>query len=402
MEHCQQKVTVAEVPSIILIKARRVALKTLLWRSLSRSMDSQQVDIDGSVLEGGGQILRMAVSLSAILKIPIRVKSIRAGRDKPGLRAQHLKGLEVARDISGGKLWGSSLHSTEIVFHPGHLLGGNFSADTETAGSVSLLIQVILPCALFSPSPVHLSLRGGTNADMAPQIDYTVTVFKKLLEKFGGNFEGCIEKRGYFPRGGGLVHMKIDPVSQLCPVTLLDLGQVTRVWGRAFVAGNIHVQEAKKMAELCQNEIKSALGNIPVEIIGYKESPQQAVGNGSGVNLFAETSTGCILGGSSLGKRNLNVHEVSSQAVKELIDALKSGACVDTHSQDQVIILMALAAGKSSIMCGPITLHTKTAIHIAQILTKVCFHIEECSDGRSIISCEGIGMKAVSSSPMEH
>ncbi|KAK3907183.1 RNA 3'-terminal phosphate cyclase, partial [Frankliniella fusca] len=368
----------------------------------SRVMEPQQVDIDGSVLEGGGQILRMAVSLSAIQKIPIRVKNIRAGRDKPGLRAQHLKGLEVARDISGGKLWGSSLHSTEIVFHPNDLLGGKFSADTETAGSVSLLIQVILPCALFAPSPVHLTLKGGTNADMAPQIDYTVTVFKKILEKFGGNFEGCIEKRGYFPRGGGLVTMRIDPVSQLKPVTLLDPGQVTRVWGRAFVAGNIPVQEGKKMADFCQGAIKSALGNIPVEIIGYKESPHQAVGNGSGVNLFAETSTGCILGGSSLGKRNLNVEEVSSQAVGELLDAIKVGACVDSHSQDQIIILMALAAGKSNIMCGPITLHTKTAIHIAEILTKAQFHIEECQDGRNIVSCEGIAMKAAAGLPMEY
>ncbi|KAJ1523946.1 hypothetical protein ONE63_010494 [Megalurothrips usitatus] len=364
-------------------------------------MSENEVIIDGSVLEGGGQILRMAVSLSAIHQIPIRVKNIRAGRDKPGLRAQHLKGLEVARDLSGGKLWGCALQSTEVVFHPRHLLGGEFFADTETAGSVSLLIQVILPCALFSPSEVQLTLRGGTNADMAPQIDYTVTVFKSILEKFGATFEGCIEKRGYFPRGGGIVRMKIQPVPQLRPVSLLDPGRVTRVWGRAFVAGNIHVQDAQKMAELCHHQIKSAYGDIKIEIIGYKENPQQAVGNGSGINLFAETSTGNIFGASSLGKRNLNVQEVSAQAVTELLNTIRSGGCVDNHIQDQIIILMALADGKSAVKCGPLTLHTKTAIYIAELLTKARFHVEECPDGTNIISCDGIGMKAVSSTPMD-
>ena len=84
----------------------------------------------------GGQILRISVSLSALLKIPIRVKNIRGGREKPGLRAQHLKGLEVARDICQGKLWGCQLHSTEVVFHPNLLKGGQFTANTETAGFV--------------------------------------------------------------------------------------------------------------------------------------------------------------------------------------------------------------------------------------------------------------------------
>lgn len=349
----------------------------------------------------GGQILRMAVSLSAIHQSPIRVNNIRAGRDKPGLRPQHLKGLEVARDLCGGKLWGCSLQSTEIVFHPGHLLGGEFSADTGTAGSVSLLIQVILPCALFSPSPVQLILRGGTNADMAPQIDYTVTVFKGVLEKFGATFDGVIDKRGYFPRGGGLVRMNIKPVSCLQPVNLVEAGHVTRVWGRAFVAGSFNIQEANKMAQLCQNQIQSTFDGIQVEIIGYKEHPQQAVGNGSGINLFAETSTGCIFGGSALGKRNLNTQEVSAQAISDLLGAIKSGGCVDSYIQDQMIILMALADGISRIKCGPLTLHTKTAIYIAEKLTKARFHVEECPDGTNLISCEGVGMKAVSSSPME-
>ena len=364
-------------------------------------MNQTEIDIDGGVLEGGGQILRIAVSLSALLQKPIRVKNIRAGRDKPGLRAQHCKGMEVARDISQGKLWGCSLHSTEVVFHPKSLQGGAFHADTETAGSVSLLMQVILPCALFSPSPVHLILRGGTNAEMAPQVDYTVTVFKNLLEKFGGTFDGCIEKRGYFPRGGGIVKMRINPVDRLVPVTLLDPGHVTRVWGRAFVAGNINVQEAKIMADLSQSEIIKALGNIPVEIIGYKENPQQSVGNGSGINLFAETSTGCVFGGSSLGKRTLNTQEVVSQAVSDLLGGIKAGGCVDQYAQDQMIILMALADGKSRIKCGPITLHTETAIHIARIISKVSFAVENLPDGTNIISCDGIRMRSVSAVPME-
>lgn len=350
-------------------------------------------DIDGSMLEGGGQILRMALAFSVLKQIPVRVFNIRAGRSNPGLRAQHLKGVEIVRDISGGKLKGGEIGSTEIVLHPGKVKCGEYSADTGTAGSIGLLIQVALPCILFSNGVTILKLRGGTNAEMAPQIDYTTEIFRPLLERFGGSFDYRIISRGYYPRGGGEVHIRVNPVKELKAVTLTESGHVVRIRGWAFVAGSLPIKLAHLMADSAVETLSKTLKNIDVRIGRHKEDPGVAVGNGSGINLFAETSTGCLLGGSALGKRELKAEEVGHKAADELLQSINIGACVDSYSQDQMIILMAVAHGKSRVKCGPVTLHTQTAIHIAHQLTEAKFTVINDGPDSNIIECEGIGLK---------
>nr|CAD7398544.1 unnamed protein product [Timema poppensis] len=334
----------------------------------------------------GGQILRMALAFSALRKIPIRVHNIRAGRSNPGLRAQHLKGVKIVCDMSQGKLKGADIGSTEIHFYPGKIISGEYEADTQTAGSICLLLQVALPCALFSDGMTILKLKGGTNAEMAPQFDYTteVTIRHKHFNYF-------LRVLGYFPRGGGEVHIRVKPVKQLNPINIVDAGQVVRVWGWAFVAGNLPIKVANTMADSATQALLKALPNIEVSIEAYKERTEEAIGTGSGINIVAETSTGCLLGGSALGKRELKTEEVGVKAVEDLLQSVKTEACVDSYAQDQLILLMALANGKSRVKCGSITLHTETAIHIAQLLTQAKFNIVK-EGANSVIECEGIGL----------
>lgn len=141
-----------------------------------KEMDSAALEIDGSVMEGGGQILRVSAALSCITGSPIRITKIRAGRSSPGLRPQHLSGLQLVSDLCSGSLQGASIGSTDISLTPGKIHSGTHTADTHTAGSVCLLLQVALPCALYADASSQLLLKGGTNAEMAPQIDYTVKV----------------------------------------------------------------------------------------------------------------------------------------------------------------------------------------------------------------------------------
>ncbi|KAL4593307.1 RNA 3'-terminal phosphate cyclase-like [Arapaima gigas] len=155
----------------------------------------------------------------------------------PHCRPQHLSGLELLRNMSDGNLEGALVGSTEITLTPGKIKGGSHVADTQTAGSVGLLLQVSLPCALFADAPSELCLKGGTNAEMAPQIDYTLKVFKPIAEKFGVHFDCDVKMRGYYPKGGGEVVVKVNPVKDLSPVSMMERGNITKIYGRAFVAG---------------------------------------------------------------------------------------------------------------------------------------------------------------------
>ncbi|XP_030062362.1 RNA 3'-terminal phosphate cyclase [Microcaecilia unicolor] len=360
-------------------------------------MAEGRLDIDGGIMEGGGQILRVCTSLSCILGLPLRVHSIRAGRSTPGLRPQHLSGLEMIRDLCNGRLEGAEIGSTEILFTPGKIMGGTHVADTKTAGSVCLLMQVSMPCVLFAASPSELHLKGGTNAEMAPQIDYTTMVFKSVVEKFSLRFDCDIKTRGYYPRGGGEVVVRMSPVKQLSPINLTERGAVTKIYGRAFVAGVLPYKIAKDMSTAAVKCIRKDIKDLYVNIQAVQEPKDKSIGNGNGLIIVAETSTGCVFAGSSLGKRGVSSDKVGIEAAEMLLRNLRHGGCVDEYLQDQLIIFMALANGVSRVRTGGITLHTQTAIHFAEQLTKAKFTVQKAEDQDSntenyIIECEGIGM----------
>ena len=301
-------------------------------------------------------------------------------------------------DLAGGKLDGGEFGSVEVSFIPGQLRSGQFSADTKTAGAVCLLAQVSLPCALFSPGMVSLNLRGGTNAQMAPQIDEYTEIFLPNISKFGFDFDFEVVRKGFFPRGGGEVNFFLKPVKQLQPISMTSPGVVQSVIGWSFTAGNLPQRVAEQMTSAAKRQIAEAdvpaLRGVPVRIETYKEDTSSAPHSGSGIVLLARTSTGCILGGSALGAPRVSPEDTGVKAAEELLEAVESGGCVDKYIQDQMIIFMALAAGSSTLVTGPITLHTETAIHIAEKLTKAKFKISACPENNRawVITCEGIGL----------
>uniref|UniRef100_A0A673IWD3 RNA 3'-terminal phosphate cyclase n=1 Tax=Sinocyclocheilus rhinocerous TaxID=307959 RepID=A0A673IWD3_9TELE len=334
-------------------------------------------------MEGGGQILRLSAALSCIQGASIKINKIRAGRSTPGLRPQHLSGLELVRDMCNGNLEGATVGSTEIMLTPGKIKGGNHIADTQTAGSVGLLMQISLPCALFAQGPSELCLKGGTNAEMAPQIDYT------------SSNQSRRDSEGYYPKGGGEVVLKVNPVKELSPINLTERGNITKIYGRAFVAGVLPFKLAKDMSTAAVRTIRKEVKDLYINIQSLQEK-DKACGNGNGIIIIAESSTGCIFAGSSLGKKGVYADKVGIEAAEMLLRNIRHNGCVDDFLQDQLIMFMALANGTSRMRTGPVTLHTQTAIHVAEQLTDAKFVIRKSEDEHAnndtyIIECQGVG-----------
>ncbi|XP_062252232.1 RNA 3'-terminal phosphate cyclase [Platichthys flesus] len=350
--------------------------------------------IDGNLMEGGGQILRVSAALSCITGSAIKISNIRAGRSSPGLRPQHLSGLQLVSDLCCGVLQGATISSTDVSLTPGQIRSGNHTADTQTAGSVGLLLQVALPCALYADASSQLILKGGTNAEMAPQIDYTLKVFKPIVEKFGVNFDCDVRMRGYYPKGGGEVMVEVNPIKELQPVIMMERGNITKIHGRAFVAGVLPYRLAKDMAAAAVRTIRKEIKDLYINIQSLQEK-ENASGNGNGIIIFAESSTGCMFAGSALGKKGVYADEIGFEAAEMLLRNIRHNGCVDEFLQDQLIIFMALAKGTSRIRTGAVTLHTQTAIHIAEQLTSAKFTItkseDELSSGTYVIECQGSG-----------
>lgn len=381
------------------------------------------IDIDGSIGEGGGQILRNAVVYSILLKTPIRIDNIRSGRKISGLRKQHLTGLNLAVDMSGACLEGGVIGSERITFNTSSTAIKNFSdtarvicAEIGSAGSICLLLQIACPCMIFQ-GKVILRLKGGTDTTFAPTLDYFQKVFLKVLSKqcFRDmiQVEINIHSRGYYPKGGGeivfsLAKNDILPQSRSLPsITLTERGDISTFQIHCFYGGSVSCQIAEKMAKSAKDHLQSSHEfsntNIVITIVRH----ERAFGSGSGILIIAETSTGCILGGSALGSPKEEPHITGKRAAEEIVRTLALGGCVDDWLQDQLILFMCLAEGCSQILTGSLTQHTVTAIAIAERMTGVKFHVEALGnpllpmrlnqngdlEGRHLISCQGIGFK---------
>lgn len=248
-------------------------------------------------------------------------------------------GLELVADICKAKLTGCSKNSTTIDFTPGPIrVSGSYTADPGTAGSTTLLLQVSYPTLIFSASSEasKLVMRGGTNAAQAPQIDYTEQLLLPFLRShFGLDPQLTIAKRGYFPKGGGEIELKIQPVRGPIPaVTLTNRGDVTRIMGRAYVAG-YPARLATEIRDAAVSVLVDAgVSREIIDIAAVREKDEKVVGKGSGIVLWAETENACRLGGSSTTlRKGAEFASLGRAAAEELVQNIQHGGCVDEHMQ---------------------------------------------------------------------
>ncbi len=320
------------------------------------------INIDGSYGEGGGQIVRSAVALSAVTGEEVHVENIRMGRRDPGLRLQHVEAIRATALLCDADVTGLSRGSTAITFSPLEIRGGSCHIDIGTAGSIALLLQCIMPASAFAKKRTELTIIGGTDVRWAPSVDYLKNVTVRALAQMGYDCVIQIRQRGYYPKGGGRVVAQITP-SRLRSFDLTP--QDCRVWGISHCSG-LPEHVARRQADAAGELLQEAGYPCNIEIAHSDD-----VSIGSGITLSCGLKGSC-----APGKRGLPAENIGRNAAHHLIEELSSNTAVDIHLADQLIPYMGLAEGSSFTACT-ITEHTRTNIWVTEQFLGVKFNIEK-------------------------
>lgn len=329
------------------------------------------LEIDGSEGEGGGQLLRTAVALSAITGTAIRVANIRARRAKPGLAPQHATAVRAVAGLCGAEVRGLEPRSREIDFVPGPLRPGAFEFDVGTAGAVTLVLQALLPALLLAPGPVSVLLRGGTEVRAAPPLDYFSRVLLRLLRAMGAKVALEERRRGYFPRGGGEVRVVTHP-ARLKALRAAAPGALQALRGIAHVAHlPAHIPERMREAALARVR---AFGKAQIETRVLGDA--QALGQGGAVVLWAELEAG-VLGAARVAQPGVPAELLGEEAGAELAADLAAGVTLDVHAADQALLYLALAQGPSVFTARQWSSHAATTARLIGHFLPVRFSVAE-------------------------
>lgn len=325
------------------------------------------IEIDGSHGEGGGALLRISAALSALALKSIHITNIRANRPKTGLMPQHLNAIKAVANLSDAHVKGLEIGSEEIFFHPEEIEGGNYNIDVKTAGSVTLVLQAFMIPAGFAESPVNITIKGGTDVRWSPPVDYLRHITLPVLKSMGYNADLDIVRRGHYPRGGGIVKVKINPVGKLKPLKLENL-KINEIRGISH-AVKLPEHVALRQAESAQKMLEANGFDAEIKI----EHSDNAVGPGSGIVLWNDGNT--PVGGSAIGERGLRAEKVGEKAAEELLYHISREAAVDKYMGDQLIPYMAIA-GKSWVKTAELTLHTATNIFVTEKILGKKFDVD--------------------------
>jgi len=316
------------------------------------------VRIDGSEGEGGGQVLRTSLALSAVDGERVVIENVRAGRDPSGLKAQHLACVYALVDLTDADLEGDEVGSERVEFDPGEPAGGEYVVDVGTAGAVTLVAHAVLPAALNADGRVVFRIRGGTHVRWSPTFEHLSNVFLPLLRDAGAEVTAELVRRGHYPQGGGEIVLHTSPLS-LSPVEPRR-AEPELITGTSHACG-LPEHIVRRQAESARGALEVG-GEVPVEI--DEEHIEEAPSKGTGVTLIAETraegGSGTHLGGSALGERGKTAEEVGREAAEALNEAVGSGADVDRHVADQLVPYVALAGG--SYRAPEVTSHLRTNV----------------------------------------
>ncbi len=327
------------------------------------------ISIDGSTGEGGGQIFRSALSLSALTQTPIRISKIRGKRRKDGLLRQHLTALRAMKEICNAKVTGDTIRSTEVFFEPGKIKGGDYAFEIGTAGSTSLVLQTLLWPLFFADRASRVEISGGTHNPMSPPFEFLKGAFLPAISELGFKAELELQAYGFAPAGGGKI------VASIAPVTALETQHFDHTIDAKGILFTIIGQGLPK--HVAFNEKKVFEESMP----GYQKEVRilNVHSQGSGNVVLAEIKNSPFpFIAVEFGQRGNAAEKIARKLVNAVEKQIEKGQPVGPHLADQLIIPFALAKG-GSFQTNALTPHTLTQIKLVKLFTKINIDIEKKS-----------------------
>ncbi len=320
------------------------------------------IDIDGSEGEGGGQMLRTAIALSALTGKPVRIRNIRANRPKPGLAAQHLCAVRGVAGICDAQVEGAEVGSTQLQFIPNKVRAGNYNLDVGTAGSITLVLQACMLASAGIPEKMRFRIVGGTNVRWSPPIDFYERLFFPRLATLGFRAQITEVRRGFYPEGGGSVEVRFQAPREVRPVVLIDRGKALGVEGVCFT---------QNLPEhVCQRAVAAVSKDLLGDEVRMTSTRTDGPSAGAGIFLMARYEK-ASLAADSLGERGVPAEQLGSSAARALRQEMDGQGTLDVHAADQLLPYMTLATGRSAFRVREMTGHLSTQIDLVQRFLEV-------------------------------
>lgn len=328
------------------------------------------VEIDGSMGEGGGQIVRTALSLSLVTQTPIRLSQIRAGRSTPGLRPQHVAAVRAAAEIGDAEVSSIDQGTRRLTFQPSSVTPGRYVFDVGTAGSAILVLQTVLLPLLTAHRSSRVTVTGGTHNRSAPPYDFFARTVVPLLERMGPTLSVTLDRPGFYPKGGGRCTTDVHPTDSLSRLELTERG--------AFRSSRLRAIVANLPRHIAEREIAAVRDALSLDIDETRiETPSSlSAGNAIILELHFENVTTVV---SAIGEKGVPAEEVATDLVEEAHTYLSAEAPVGPHLADQLLLPLALAGG--TIRTTTLTPHTHTNAAVIERIMGDRFAIAEVEDG---------------------
>ncbi|MCH2404600.1 MAG: RNA 3'-phosphate cyclase [Nitrosopumilus sp.] len=335
--------------------------------------------INGGYGEGGGQIIRSAITLSCITKRPIHLENIRKNRKVPGLRPQHLTSIKILQKVANAKVVGAEIGSTELKFIPGNIKNLELVEDVGTAGSISLILQVLIPVVAISQKKLSLTIKGGTDVLWSPSIDYTQYVLRDAFSRMGIEFSFELSKRGYYPKGGGEINLQVYP-SRVKSISFLE--RKTNSVKLICTFSKLSIEKIKNQIEEIKKKLTKENFIVEIEI-----KNQKAEDSGASLLIYS-IDEDSIIGVDALFNKKTQRFDL------DLDKFVKNSLGVDDNLADMLVVPASLGQKKTTFQVRKITKHLETNLFVTSKITGCKYGIRRLTNGFEVI-IEGVSDSSI-------